>query len=204
MKFGIISGSTRTNNPQSLKVAKYVRNQVEKELKHDTYLLDLSQTQIKYWDETFWTDYKNFDLAWAQASKELHSCDAIIIIAPEWNGTIPPALKNIFHLATKGEFANKPGLIVSVSSGISGVYPVSELRLNSHKNTYLNYIPQHVIVRNVATVLNADGEEFDAVNDKLTRERLNHTLLILDVYAKAFVEIRNSEVIKNNPFPYGM
>jgi NAD(P)H-dependent FMN reductase len=204
MKFAIISGSTRQNNPQSSKVAKYVQTQIKTDLKEDTYLLDLSVTNLKYWDETFWSDYENFDKAWSIASKELHSSDAIIIIAPEWNGTIPPALKNIFHLATKGEFANKPGLIISVSSGINGVYPITELRANSAKNTSINYIPQHVIVRNVNTVLNGNEEAVEIESDRLTRERIDYTLKILQVYAKNFINIRNSEIIKNIPFPYGM
>ena len=204
MKFAIISGSTRQNKPQSSKVAMYVKSQIEQQLKQEAYLLDLSKTAIKYWDETLWSDYKNFDPAWGEASKELHTCDAIVIIVPEWNGTIPPALKNIFHLATKGEFANKPGLIISVSSGINGVYPITELRLNSFKNTYINYIPQHVIVRNVNTVLNGTDEAVEIESDKLTRERIDHTLQILNVYAEAFVQIRNAEVVKNNPYPYGM
>ena len=178
--------------------------QIEQQLKQEAYLLDLSKTTLKDWYETFWSDYKNCDPAWSEASKELHTCDAIVIIAPEWNGTIPPALKNIFHLATKGEFANKPGLIISVSSGINGVYPITELRLNSFKNTYINYIPQHVIVRNVNTVLNGTDEAVEIESDKLTRERIDHTLQILNVYAEAFVQIRNAEVVKNNPYPYGM
>jgi len=203
MKFAIISGSTRQNDPQSSKVAHYVQTQLEQLLAQETYLLDLSKTTLKYWDETFWSDYKNFDPAWSIASKEIHSCDAIIIVAPEWNGMIPPALKNVFHLATKGELANKPGLIISVSSGINGVYPITELRLNSFKNTYINYIPQHVIVRNVNTVLNTP-DAVDTESDKLTRERIDYTLKILQVYAEAFVKIRSSDVIKNSPFPYGM
>ncbi len=201
MKFAIISGSTRSN-PQSSKVASYVKTQLEEQLSQETYLLDLSKTTLKYWDETFWSDYDNFDPAWNLASKEIHSCDAIVIVAPEWNGMLPPALKNVFHLATKGEIANKPGLIISVSSGINGVYPITELRLNSFKNTYINYIPQHVIVRNVNTVLNPEAVETES--DKLTRERIDYTLKILKVYAEAFVSIRNSDIIKNNPFPYGM
>jgi NAD(P)H-dependent FMN reductase len=203
MKFGIISGSTRQNNPQSSKVGKYVKFYLEAELKHTTYLLDLSTTVIKYWDETFWSDYENFDEQWKLASQELHSCDAIVIICPEWNGTTPPALKNIFHLATKGEFANKPGLIITVSSSLNGAYPVSELRSSTYKNTFLNYIPQQVIIRNVNKVLNnLDTHAND--EDMQIKSRLNYTLQILQVYAHAFISIRNNDIINNNPYLYGM
>ncbi|MDQ5921263.1 MAG: hypothetical protein QG673_1321 [Pseudomonadota bacterium] len=202
-KFAIISGSTRKKAPQSSKVAHYVKWLLEQQLEQETYLLDLSETSLKYWDETFWSDYKNFDENWAIASKEIRNSDALVIITPEWNGTIPPALKNIFHLATKGEMANKPALIISVSSGINGVYPITELRLNSFKNTFVNYIPQHVIVRNVNSVLN-NPQAIETEDDKLIKERIDYTLKILMVYAEAFVKIRDSEIIKNNPFPYGM
>lgn len=202
-KFTIISGSTRHKTPQSSKVANYVKWQLEEKLKQKTYLLDLAKTEIKYWDETFWSNYANFDKNWAVASNEISSSDAIIIIAPEWNGTIPPALKNIFHLATKGEMANKPGLIISVSSAQNGVYPIIELRSSCYKNNFINYIPQHVIVKNVNSVLN-NPEAIETEEDKLIKERIDYTLKVLQVYAEAFVNIRNSDIIKNIPFPYGM
>lgn len=202
MKFAIISGSTRQNNPQSRKVSKYIDKRLTTVFGEDTYLLDLSVANIKFWDETFWSDYDNFDKNWTKVSQELHKSDALIIVAPEWNGMLPPALKNVFHLAVKGEFANKPALIVGVTSGIGGVYPVSELRLNSHKNTFINYIPQHVIVRNVLEVLN----ELEAVNknDAEIRKRLDHSLHILNIYAKNFIAIRKSSIINSNDYPFGM
>ena len=202
MKFAIISGSTRQNNPQSLKVAKYIESFVVNS-GHQVYLLDLATANIKYWDETFWSDYANFDSNWTKASTELHAADALIIVAPEWNGMLPPALVNIFHLAVKGEFANKPALIVGVSSTINGTYPIAQLRLNCGKNNFINFIPQHVIIRNVNNVLNnlasSENEE-----DNFIRNRLNYSMQILEVYGEAFKQIRNSDIIKNTPFPYGM
>lgn len=201
MKFGIISGSNRQNNPQSLKVADYIKQFITR-LEIDGYLLDLSKTQIKYWDESFWSNHTSFDPEWTKASQEFHACDAIIIVAPEWNGMIPPALVNIMHLAVKGEFANKPLLIVSVSAGGNGVYPVVHLH-ESVKNSFASIVPHHVIVRDVNNVLN----DFDVVtgeSDRLIRERLNYSLKVLEVYAQGFITIRNSDVIRNIPYSYGM
>lgn len=202
MKIGVISGSTRHNNPQSTKIAGYIEQFIQKS-GDSSYCLDLSKTELKYWDETFWSDYDNFDHNWSVASKELHGCDALVIVAPEWNGMIPPALLNVFHLAVKGEFANKPALIVGVSAGVNGVYPVAELRLNTGKNTFLNYIPEHVIIRNAGAVLN-DFNVVASEDDKLTRERLDYSIKILAVYGEAFKQIRNSDIIKHTPFSYGM
>lgn len=202
MKIGIISGSTRKKTPQSSKVAKFIAT-TEKQNGNEVYLLDLSETDIKFWDETFWSDYSNFDPVWKEASENLHTCDGFVVVAPEWNGMIPPALLNIFHLAVKGEFSNKPALIVTISSGGNGVYPVTQLRLNSSKNNFINYIPHHVIVRNVNNVLN-DLTIIANDEDKWIRERLDYSLKILEVYTEGFMQIRNSEIIKNIPFANGM
>lgn len=202
MKIGIISGSSRHDKPQSTKVAGYIQHVIEKS-GYKSYWLNLSKVEIKYWDETFWSDYANFDNNWSVASKQLHECDGLVVVSPEWNGMIPPALLNIFHLAVKGEFSNKPALLVGVSAGINGVYPIAQLRINSGKNTFINYIPHHVIVRNVESVMN----DFDIIydeNDKLIRERLDYSLRILAVYTEAFIQIRNSGIIQQAPFKNGM
>lgn len=201
MKIGIISGSSRQNKPQSSKVAHYIQHKL-KENSLTTYLLDLSKISLKFWDESFWVDANAFDSNWATASAELLGCDAVIIVAPEWNGMIPPALLNVMHLAIRGELSNKPVLIVSVSAALNGVYPVVQLHA-SGKNSFANFIPHHVIVRNAGSVLNdiniAAGEE-----DTMIRERLDYSLKVLLIYAQAFIQIRNSEVIKNVPYAYGM
>ena len=51
-------------------------------------------------------------------------------------------LLNIFLLCGNGEFSHKPGLIVSVSSGNGGAYPIAELRSSSYKNTHIMWIPR--------------------------------------------------------------
>ncbi|HMT02395.1 MAG TPA: NAD(P)H-dependent oxidoreductase [Burkholderiales bacterium] len=201
MKFAIISGSTRKNS-QSSKVARYVKFYLESQ-QQDTYFLNLAEQPIKHWNETFWNDYENFDPIWNIARKELQTSDAIIVISPEWNGMCPPALKNVFQLATKGEFANKPALIISVSASTNGVYPIAELRLNTYKNTYICYIPQHVIVRNVNKVLNS-FENSESEEDTSIRKRIIYSVQLLKVYAEAFTNIRKNDIVLSNTYPYGM
>lgn len=202
MKITIVSGSTR-NVSQSIKVSNYIKHILETQLNQDVYLLDLAKANLKWWDESFWNKKTEFDPNWSIAKKELDNSDAVVIVVPEWNGMIPPALKNFFHLSTNGELKNKPGLIVSVSATINGVYPVTELRMNTYKNTFFCYLPHHVIVRNVNTVLNElnveSGEE-----DSMIRSRIIASLQVLVEYANAFKSIRNSEIVNNFSFPYGM
>ncbi|MCX8514844.1 MAG: NAD(P)H-dependent oxidoreductase [Burkholderiales bacterium] len=203
MKYSIISGSTRLNKNQSLKIAKFIENIILHTLKQEVFLLDLSSVSIKYWDESFWKSHATFDSNWNKVRAELSSSDGIVIIAPEWNGSIPPALRNIFHLAVKGEFANKPALLISVSSSINGVYPIVELKISSAKNSYINYIPQHIIIRNATAVLNSNNS-YTSEEDKIIQERIIYVLKVLNVYTENFIQIRNSDIIKNYPYPNGM
>ena len=49
------------------------------------------------------------------------------VVSPEWNGMVPSMLTNFFLLCSNNELAHKPGLLVGVSSGTGGSYPVAEL-----------------------------------------------------------------------------
>jgi len=98
------------------------------------------------------------------------------------------------------DLAHKPGLLVGVSSGIGGAYPISELRASSYKNCRLCYLPEHLIVRQVEAVLNtpqAASEE-----DQRIRARIDYALDILGKYAQALQPVRAS--IDLSQFATGM
>jgi hypothetical protein len=64
--------------------------------------------------------------------------------------------KNFFLFASSAELGHKPALLVSVSAGISGAYPIARnSRSSSYKNNHICYIPEHLIVRQVGGVLNS-------------------------------------------------
>jgi NAD(P)H-dependent FMN reductase len=200
MKVCIISSSNRIDS-QSFKVSNYIQRYISS-INHEGVIIDFAKTKIKDWDQTFWGNGE-FDSNWTIVKRTLEQSDAIIFVVPEWDGTIPTALKNFFHLATRGEIANKPALIVSVSAGPNGVYPITELRSSCYKNSFVCYIPQHVIIRFVNDVLN-DMNEFQNDNDKDIRERIQASLNVLIEYANNFINIRKSSAIQNYKYPYGM
>jgi hypothetical protein len=111
-------------------------------------------------------------------------------------------LKNFFLLCSADVFAHKPGLIVTVSAGAGGSYPVTELRTSSYKNTRLCYVPDHVIVRNVGQMLHGDQPADE--HDVALRGRIEYSLRVLVEYAKALRLVRESGVIDLKAFPYGM
>ena len=136
--------------------------------------------------------------------EELASSDAFVVISPEWHGQVPAGLKNFFLLFGKNELGHKPALIVSVSSGDGGAYPVAELRMSSYKNNRLCYIPEQIIVRNVEKVLNDNTEDNDNRSDSYYKERIPWALNILKEYANALEQVRNSGVTQSDTFGNGM
>lgn len=201
MRIGIISGSHRPKS-RSGHTARFLA-QILKSRGTEVYVLDLGRTPLPLWDESVWEKSdRPWNETWAAASVALTACDGFVVVSPEWGGMVPPALKNMFLLCSKKELAHKPGLIVAVSSGKGGSYPVAELRMSSYKNTYLNYLPEHVIIRDVENVLNTESPKDEA--DTLTRQRLEYSVDLLLLYAKAMGSIRISDLVVNSPYANGM
>jgi len=197
----IISGSTRTSS-QSSKVSEYLINVLlDTDENGQATIVDLSEVDLPNWHEGFWQD-EIPSPQWAAVSAALAESDGFIIVSPEWNGMVPPPLMNLFLLANRREFAHKPALIVSVSAGAGGAYPVAELRTYGPKNTQICYIPDHVVIRDATNVLNEDEPESDA--DTYIRERIAYSIRMLIVYTQAFIPIRRSGAIDLESFPYGM
>ena len=200
MKYIIISGSTRRVG-QSAKVARYLIKEIEgKQVSASVDFLDLAQEEIPPWNERFWEEENPYP-EWTHWSGRLRAADALILVAPEWNGMVPPALSNLF-LLLQDEVAHKPALIVSVSAGPNGSYPVAQLRSFAYKNHRLCFMPDHVIVRFVEQVLNDDVPEQE--DDRYIRDRIDYALAVLAVYVEAFRNIRSHPHIDLQRHPHGM
>jgi hypothetical protein len=116
----------------------------------------------------------------------------------------PPALKNFLLLCSDdGCLAHKPALVVSVSASAGGAYPVAELRMSAGKNTKLCFVPDHVIIRNVANVLNED-EISAGEADTLIRSRLRHSFEMLLQYGRALRAVREHPSARDTRFRFGM
>ncbi|MCP1496618.1 multimeric flavodoxin WrbA [Pseudomonas migulae] len=191
----LLSGSNRSNS-QSLKVAKYLRDRLEQLGLCDTgELLNLASSRLPLWPE------EDIDGIWSVQQSILKKATALIVISPEWNGMACPALKNFFLYAGLGELGHKPALLVGVSAGLGGAYPITELRASSYKNSRIMYLPEQLIIRNVESMLNSEipSEE----NDIRIRTRADWALHLLCKYDDALRTIRTA--IKYPPeFSTGM
>jgi NAD(P)H-dependent FMN reductase len=194
MKIAIISTSHRTNSASD-QVSKLIPTLTQGNgCQYDQLLL--SEVQLPFWDEEKWEEESKWDEIWAPHSETLSNCDAFIVVVPEWSGMATPMAKNFFLLCDNGELAHKPGLIISVSAGRGGAYPVAELRMSSYKNTKLVWIPDHVILRNVEDLMESDERDYIIDRIKFSISTLSH-------YATAMKEMR-TKLPTDERFEYGM
>jgi len=204
MKLVIISGSQRKQS-QSAKVAEFLRHhsQTFDEVNH----IELCNFDLPFWDGE--QSSKDDDSStWQYISHQLIHADAFILITPEWGGMATPILKNFLLMATSAETGHKPALLVSVVNGISGAYPIAELRMNALKNNKIVAVPDHLIIRNVEQVLNTQTSQPLEQRDRSLRDRIGYSIQMLHQYSKALATIRSHQLSNLHPkqqeYSYGM
>ncbi len=207
MKLLIISASHREGS-QSNKVAEYMASMatVFEQINH----LDLCRFNLPFWDGEAMSKTDDSS-AWPFIRQYISAADAFVFITPEWGGMATPLLKNFLLMADMQDTAHKPALLTAVVNGISGAYPIAELRMNAMKNNKIVAVPDHLIIRNVEQVLNTDitpSEELFSKRENNLRDRIGYSIHMLHQYAQALTMLRVAH--QAEPFPkqqeysYGM
>lgn len=184
MHYFILAGSHRPE-AQSSKVAHRIEAALaEIDSESSSFLFDLRKNPLPLWNDRWWDKesdrYQEFvEQTWQPIHDELAKADALVVVCPEWSGMATPGVKNFFLFCGAEQLGNKPALLVTVSAGRGGRYPVAELRMSSYKNTQLCYIPQHVIVDQVEKKLNDHSLTTDDKSDHRIRQRLVYSLQVL-------------------------
>jgi len=199
MKISIISASHRKES-ESERIANLIGSKIKSNKSSiNLFNLDLSFSNLPLWSP----DKKNGSGIWGEhwknISNELKQSDGFIFVVPEYGGMATPNSKNIFLLCGDGELAHKPGLIVSVSSGNGGAYPIADLRSFSYKNTHIMWIPENIIIRNVQEY--NPGNHGNSIPEWLDN-RIDYTLEILLAYSLNMRPLR--ELINRKEFGNGM
>ncbi|MEI7013658.1 NADPH-dependent FMN reductase [Leptospira licerasiae] len=200
MKIGIIVGSQQKVS-QSSKVGEFLNSKL-KEMSVETWTLDLGKNPLPIYDSTQTSDDSAWTDFWKPIDENLKSSEGFVVITPEYGGMASPAIKNFFLHAGLAQLGHKPGLLVSVSSGRGGAFPINEMRASSYKNTKICYIPEQLIFRDVEHLIN--GGDPVSPEDSFIRERSVFALKILVAYADALSEIRESGVVQDPRFKNGM
>ena len=199
MNISIISSSHRLNS-QSKKILNVFNNnliRIKPEL--DVFCLDLAASSLPLWSPEKKTGKGVWGKTWNSISNNLNKSDGFVLVVPEYGGMATPAAKNIFLLCGNGELAHKPGLIVSVSSGNGGAYPITELRSSSYKNTHIMWIPENIIIRNVEQF--NPGNHGNNIPDWLDK-RIDYVLRLLLAYSLYMKPLR--ELVNRKDFGNGM
>jgi azobenzene reductase len=199
MKISIVATSHRQKS-QSQRISNILQsnlNSLDSNL--DLFSLDLAEIALPLWSP----DKKNrngiWGDTWKRISNNLNESDGFIFIVPEYGGMATPSAKNLFLLCSDGELTHKPGLIVSVSSGQGGAYPIADLRSFSYKNTHIMWIPENIIIRNVEHFNpGSHGETIPVWLDG----RIEYTLNLLLAYSSNMQSLRG--IINRKDFGNGM
>lgn len=202
MKIGIIVGSHRQDS-QSAKIAGFL-SELLKAKGADTWTLDIGKTPLPLWDEAVFSKSGKWDVL-NELSAKLHASDAFVLVTPEWHGMVPSGMKNFMLLwASGGELAHKPALLCAVSVSGGGTNPIAEMRMSGYKNNRVCYLPEHLIVRNCAKVMNPDEADNDSELHTLIADRADYCAAQLIAYAEAFVGIRASGTTSLDHYKNGM
>ena len=199
MKISIISTSHRKES-QSSRITKIISsNLIKLNSSLDLFILDLGTICLPFWSMEKKNGKGIWGKTWENISKQFTESDGFIFVVPEYGGMATPVAKNLFLLCGNGELAHKPGLIVSISSGNGGAYPIAELRSSSYKNTHIMWIPENIIIRNV--------EEFNPPTHGNTipewlDDRIDYTLKLLLAYSLNMKPLRRK--INRKDFGNGM
>lgn len=184
----IVSGSQNADS-QSLKVARTVQTRLGRAASTAAaHVHDLATSPLPYLGAEF-TDTEKESMDTLGPACE--NASGYVFVTPEWHGMVPAALKNFFLYFSRGQLAHKPALIVAVSASTGGAYPIAELRMSSYKNSRVCFLPEHLIVRNVRTVFNADGEN-EPESQAYLSDRLDFCLEMLTAYSEAFITLRGN------------
>lgn len=204
MNIGIICGSQQ-RDAQSTRVGQYVLQALQQSpWCKQAWLHALGEDPLPIWQPDVWQESHPWHQQLNTLATQLGECDGFVVITPEWHGMVPGALKNFFLLWHKKELAHKPALLVAVSAGLGGSYPIAEMRMSSYKNQYLCYLPEHVIVRTVNDVLHDTPKDKQSEDDQEIRERISYSLDLLGEYAKALGSVRDSKAWDPQRYPNGM
>jgi NAD(P)H-dependent FMN reductase len=190
----VISSSQRSNS-ESLRISNYISGRIQAagssaEI-HDLHALALSTDIEAVWESG----------AAKPAVERLEVSDAAVFVTPEWNGMPSAALLNFLHQIGTS-LAHKPVLLVGISSGRNGAYPIAALRSLGYKNSKYLMIPEHLIFRSVTEMVR-DGEP-SGREDDFIRRRTDFALSVLMAYAEGMRAIRAELPETPREFSHGM
>jgi NAD(P)H-dependent FMN reductase len=194
MKILVLSGSTRPKS-QSRKVADIIVGKLKSKQQAEVELLDLCEAKLPIYDD-------GEKLEWEHISKKLIEADGFVWVVPEWNGTAGPGIMNLLAYL-KQQICHKPVLLVGVSSGIGGAYPLAQIRGFGAKNSRAVFVPESIRILNVKDFFNGEQPDPNLDSDATLHARTDYALDILLAYTTKLGEIRSNDLIDPKRYTSG-
>jgi len=158
MLLAILVGSIRQGR-KSLAVAEAILEKVRESQAAEAELIDLAEFGLPLLEER--TDEAEALPAVQDLCRRLRAADGLVIVAPEYKGGVPGALKNALDYLPPGFLRRKPVGICTVSAGgYGGINCLAQLRLNCLALGGLP-IPDYVAVSRVNQSFDEGGRLLD-------------------------------------------
>lgn len=180
---------------QSLKVAHWLASHTES-LGQKAVVVDLHKAALPAFD-----DSPDMATSARDILAGFEESDGFVFVSPEWNGTMSYGLVNLLHFVGH-ELAHKPVMLVGVSDGRGGHYPLLQMRIMNYKNNHFVISPEALLVQDVSSVLNDHNPGEGA--DGYVKKRADYALKVLLTYAESLQSVRSSGVINFADFKNGV
>lgn len=138
----------------------------------DAPIIDISNLAIYNSDLD---DEENIPASWVKLRKDIAALDAVLFVTPEYNRSVPAALKNTLDIASrpygKNLWDGKPGFIVSVSPGALGAFGANHHLRQSL--VFLNVLVMQQPEAYIGHVADAIDESGNVTSER-TKEFIHH------------------------------
>lgn len=166
MKVAILLGSVR-NNRDGIR-AKNFACQMTAQRGWDKAVLDPFELNFPLIDKMF-KEMENPSESFISAHNELKSSDGFLIVTPEYNHSLPPALKNLLdHF--REEYFWKPSAIISYSSGPFGGVRAAEHLKQICSELKCPSIPSSLPITKIHETINEDGKSTDGSYERRSKK----------------------------------
>lgn len=163
----IIVGTNRPDS-RSLEVAKLVQSEYKKQ-GEEVEIIDLCKLPLNELTGAEYSEEKPAVLK--EMNAKVDASDGLIVIAPEYNGSMPGILKLfIDHMSFPQAFENRPVCFIGLGGRFGGLRPVEHLQqVFGYRNAFI--FPVRVFLINVWNILK-DGKITEEITADLIIEQV--------------------------------
>lgn len=163
----LISGTNRPDS-NTRRIADIVA-QIYRDLGVDIRVLDLQELPAEIFSPAA---YAEKPASFARFADGILQADGLVVVSPEYNGSIPGVLKLfIDHLKFPESFENRAVCFVGLSAGIWGALRgIEQLQhIFGYRNAFV--FPQRVFLPGIGNAFDANGRLANPDNQKRLREQ---------------------------------